>query len=508
MTSLQQTLVLGIALVLAAGAIIFYKTSRYDYPLTPAQVSTIWDFELYFEFTAKGRPVRLEAEIPSNQSGAQILEEQFFSGPFGLNVVTSDSTSNRRAVWTYRLPNLRQTLRYRATVIGETGETEVTLPRNLPRPPPISNSDQNITEQARRAWFEDVRLRSADTQSFADFIISDALAENVPDEVAALLPRDPRLIDRFALAADALRVNAIPARVVNGIYLFGSERRAPVRHWLEYAIDEVGMRKFDGDPPRDFFPIWYGPANWVHYVGIDELDVQVALRPRPTAAIDVAAASVEGQHSLLAILDLYSLPITIQLVYKILLTIPVGIFILVLMRQFIGVTTLGTFMPVLIGISFRETALLNGVLLFSGIVALGLAMRFYLERLHLLLVPRLAAVLIFIIMAMTVTTALLDEPVQSLGLSIALFPMVIITMTIERMSIIWEEFSPMDAIKQGMGSLFAASITYLAMTNTYVEHWMFVFPETLLALFGLSLLVGRYTGFRLSELWRFRHLRV
>ena len=62
------------------------------------------------------------------------------------------------------------------------------------------------------------------------------------------------------------------------------------------------------------------------------------------------------------------------------------------LRQFVGVKTLGTFMPVLIGIAFRETALINGVLLFTLLVALGLALRFYLERLQLLLVPRLAVV--------------------------------------------------------------------------------------------------------------------
>jgi hypothetical protein len=200
------------------------------------------------------------------------------------------------------------------------------------------------------------------------------------------------------------------------------------------------------------------------------------------------------------------LPLTTQLVYQVLITIPVGIAILVFLRQFIGFKTLGTFMPVLIGIAFRETALINGILLFSLLIALGLTLRFYLERLHLLLVPRLAVVLIFIVMAMAGITILMTGANQAIGLSISLFPMVILTMTIERMSIVWEESSAGEAIKQGVGSLAVAAITYLAMTNSHVEYLMYQFPELLLVLMGLCVLMGRYTGLRLSELWRFRAL--
>ena len=200
------------------------------------------------------------------------------------------------------------------------------------------------------------------------------------------------------------------------------------------------------------------------------------------------------------------LPLTTQLVYQVLVTIPVGIALLVFLRQFVGFTTLGTFMPVLIGIAFRETALLNGIILFSLLVALGLALRFYLEKLHLLLVPRLAVVLIFIVMAMAGITILMTGANQAIGLSISLFPMVILTMTIERMSIVWEETSASEAIKQGLGSLAAASIAYLAMSNNYIEYLMYQFPELLLVLMGLCVLMGRYTGLRLTEFWRFRAL--
>jgi hypothetical protein len=150
--------------------------------------------------------------------------------------------------------------------------------------------------------------------------------------------------------------------------------------------------------------------------------------------------------------SLYSLPLQTQNVYRILLMVPLGAFLIVLLRNVIGIKTFGTFMPILIALAFRETELIWGIVLFSLIVALGLAIRFYLEYLQLLLVPRLAAVLIIVIILMTMMTIFSYKLGFSHGLSIALFPMVILAMTIERMSLIWEEKGPSEAITQGVAA--------------------------------------------------------
>jgi hypothetical protein len=40
-----------------------------------------------------------------------------------------------------------------------------------------------------------------------------------------------------------------------------------------------------------------------------------------------------------------------------------------------------------------------------------------------------------------------------------------------------------------------------------VKYLIFVFPEILLVLLAIMLLIGRYTGYRLSEIRRFRALK-
>ena len=75
-------------------------------------------------------------------------------------------------------------------------------------------------------------------------------------------------------------------------------------------------------------------------------------------------------------------------------------------------------------------------------VGLGLLVRFYLERLQLLLVPRLTAVLILVVLLMALVSVLATGSGSKSGLSVALFPMIIMTMTIERMSVAWDERGP------------------------------------------------------------------
>jgi len=206
--------------------------------------------------------------------------------------------------------------------------------------------------------------------------------------------------------------------------------------------------------------------------------------------------------------SLLSLPINTQNIYRILIMLPLGALIVVFMRNLIGIQTIGTFMPILIALSFRETHLLMGIILFILIVALGLFFRFSLEKLKLLLIPRLGAVLTIVVMLMLFVSVISHKLNIVSGLSIALFPMVIITMTIERASIVWEERGAGEAIKQVVGSLIVAILGYLLMQNKLLEHLVFVFPELLLIILAVMIWMGRYTGYRLLELWRFRYLLI
>jgi hypothetical protein len=189
-----------------------------------------------------------------------------------------------------------------------------------------------------------------------------------------------------------------------------------------------------------------------------------------------------------------------------LLLVPFGILVIVILRNFIGLSSFGTCAPVLIALSFRETELVKGILLFILIVSLGLVFRFYLERLRLLLIPRLAAVVTIVVLLMTTISLLSHQLGMETGLSVSLFPMVIISMVIERMSIVWEERGAATSIREGLGSLFMAALAFSVISINVLAYWVTAFPELNLVVLGLIVALGRYTGFRLTELKRFRQL--
>ena len=59
-----------------------------------------------------------------------------------------------------------------------------------------------------------------------------------------------------------------------------------------------------------------------------------------------------------------------------------------------------------------------------------------------------------------------------------------------------------------LGTLvIAASISLILSLHAVVRH-MLRFPETLGLIMAVQLLIGRYTGYRLSELLRFREFAV
>ncbi len=89
-------------------------------------------------------------------------------------------------------------------------------------------------------------------------------------------------------------------------------------------------------------------------------------------------------------------------------------------------------------------------------------------------------------------------------MAVGLLPFVILTMTIERFFVVVEEHGLRIALQTALGSAIVSVIAYLILQWEILQITFFVYPELLLFVMGLQILVGRYTGYRLSELFRFR----
>jgi hypothetical protein len=484
--------------------IFYHKVWNLGFPVLPAQTTDNWIVEARVAFEPTGGALTARLVLPHEPPGFALLDENFVSRGYGL--ATGMDADNREVTWTTRSPSGRQVLYYRATVyqLQRSLRTQAEFPGPAAAPDldePYRSAAETIVDQ--------VRARSADITSFATVLVRDMLSAD-DENMGLFLSRDASERDRVAVAIELLAGARIPARMAHGLQLTDRGRDLQPRTWLEVhnTREWVAINPNDGSVgyPDNFLVWWYGDRDPVRLSRARNAQVSFAVSRNFQDAVDTAQQRAKLLNSRVMDFSLFGLPVQTQNMYRVLLMIPVGAMIIVLLRNVVGVQTFGTFMPVLIALSFRETELLGGVILFTLIVSLGLAIRFYLEHLKLLLVPRLAAVVSIVVMLMLALSILSHRLGIEHGLAIALFPMVILAMTIERMSIVWEEHGAGDAIRQGVGSLMVAVAGYLLMINPYIEHLIFVFPELLLIVLAATLLLGRYTGYRLSELLRFRVL--
>ena len=497
--------ILAAILTLLGLGIFLYKAFYLGFPLRPSDQTDAWVVEAHATFTGRNKPVKLELFIPKNSHQFLIMDESFISRGFGLT--TQDKQENRQAIWSIRSALGRQNLYYRALVRKNT------ISKSSPKykTPGLSSSGyEGALLEAAKALVEDMRSKSADTESFVSRLIASLDATSGDSNVKLLLGRKFSSFKKVETAARVLAVALIPARVVHGIRLDHSTRYVEVTYRLE-VFDDGAWKSFDWlshslSDTEDFLPWWRGTEHVAQIKGGDHVDVKISVERYQEGAMAGALEGGNISNPGLTSISLFHLPLEAQSIYRILLLVPLGGFIVALIRSVIGLRTFGTFMPVLIALAFRETQLWWGIILFSTLVALGLVFRFYFEHLKLMLVPRLAAILTVVVLLMALVSLLTHKLGLMLGLSVALFPMVIVTMTIERMSTVWDELGAQHALRQGISSLLCAAIVYLVITVKTVEHLVFTFPELLLVLLAACLLLGRYTGYRLLEYLRFRAL--
>jgi hypothetical protein len=497
--------ILTFLLTLAGLGIFTYKTVVLKFPLSPDSSSEVWDIEVRVGFYAQGAPVKVRLYVPETSENYTMLDENLVSRGYGVRIRQLES--NRQVVWSVRKASGQQALYYRVTMQKLRSQQDIVEPRR----PEIKKSElQGARLAGAQAIVAQIRAQSADLETLVFELIKRLHAPGSDEDLSLLLGANPNPLQKLRVAVQILQLAGVPARVVHGIKLSGLKRNLEVIHWLQiYKKDR--WRTFNqetGEPgvPEDYFSWWYGERPLVQTKNVSRVNTNIAVALNKTAAIYGVPLQSKTLSPVLHKFSLFSLPVDKQAIYHVLLLIPLGALLLVIMRNVIGIQTFGTFMPILIALSFRETQLIYGIILFCIVIGLGLMLRLYLDRLKLLLVPRLASVLIVVLMLMAILSIISNNLGFESGLSVALFPMVIMTMTIERMSIVWEERGPNEAMKQVIGSLIVATLAYMVMTNHFMGHIVFIFPELLLIVLAITLLLGRYSGYRLLELFRFREL--
>lgn len=500
----RGAIITAILLTFLAGVLFFYKTYYLGLPLTSDEEVDLWNVEARITFDPMTGPAQVKAAIPLNPAGFEIMGEDFISGSYGLSI--QSEKLNRYAHWTLRRARGSQTLYYRVQ-LRKTDRDRMFQESSIPVPPKVPDYGE-MEKAAAMAILEEARRSSADVATFVQQFLNRFNDPNPSENYRFFLRQASTSMNRIHIQMHILAGARVPSRVIQGLMLVDGKRSLEVipllqvhngKQWLTFNPDssEQGL-------PENYLVWTVGQDPLVAGQWIKNLNIGFSSSIVSKNMLQLTEELPLVNSSRLLAYSFLNLPLHTQNLYKILMLIPLGALLVVFARNVLGIPTFGTFMPILIALAFRETNLVVGIVLFVVIVTMGLVLRSVLDRMHLLLVPRLAAVLILVIMSMAAISIISHKLGISSGLSAAMFPMVILAMTIERMSVIWEESGPWDAVGQGMGSLAVAVVAFAIFKSDLLQHLFFVFPELLLIVLGLCILLGRYTGYRASELIRFR----
>ncbi|USD64339.1 inactive transglutaminase family protein [Vibrio sp. SCSIO 43136] len=487
------------ALLFAGIALSVLRHNDYGVPWTPGETRQIWDVEARVEFTAQNKPVKVSLAAPETQAGFTLINESASSPGYGVAYVATDT--GRRAEWSVRHATGAQTIYYKTQfLVDDQAKVEPIAPSSDPIEKPIFDGPQDAAAQS---IIEQATKRSADDVTFARELIKQ-LNDDDSQNASLLLNGQ----DKVALTAKLLSYANVPNKQVGVITLEDGRRRQLISSMIQ-VWNGQDWQLFDvttaDQVAKDNLLIWdQSNVSLLDVIGGKNSQVHFSMivqEVTPQQATDQKVAA----DSLLNF-SIHSLPIAEQSMFKTIMLIPIGALIVVFLRVIVGLKTSGTFMPVLIAVAFVQTSLVTGIVGFLLIVGTGLVIRSYLSKLNLLLVARISAVIITVILIISVFTIISFNIGLSEGLTITFFPMIILSWTIERMSILWEEEGGKEVFIQGGGSLLTAVLVYLAMTNTYIQHLTFNFIGLQLVVLAGILLLGTYTGYRLTELRRFKPL--
>lgn len=189
---------------------------------------------------------------------------------------------------------------------------------------------------------------------------------------------------------------------------------------------------------------------------------------------------------------------------KLILMLPLIATLIAFLRQVVGIKAFGIYTPLLVTFAFLATnGLKYGILIFVIIILVGMLMRIALKSFRLLYLPRVAIMLTVVALSILVMLAI-SGSLQRTGLaSVSIFPILIMITLVEKFIAVQIEKGDRAAI------LLASETLVISILGFYLASWeglirfIAIYPWTILLTVPLNIMLGKWTGLRLSEYLRF-----
>ncbi len=197
------------------------------------------------------------------------------------------------------------------------------------------------------------------------------------------------------------------------------------------------------------------------------------------------------------------------------LLFPIIVTFVVILRQIFGLQAFGLYTPSIITVTFlamaydHATDIKYPITIYIIVLAVGLLMRFILKRLRILYLPRIAITLTIVSFSVLFLLVLAGMGHRTGFATSSFFPLLIMITLVEKFVSIQLEKGTRTAVTLALETLIIAIIGYLIMSpTTSIGQWVIAtivaYPYVILLIIPINIFIGKWTGLRVAEYFRFR----
>jgi hypothetical protein len=189
------------------------------------------------------------------------------------------------------------------------------------------------------------------------------------------------------------------------------------------------------------------------------------------------------------------------------LILPIIVTVIAFFRQVIGIKAFGIYTPAIITFAFLATSQLRyGITIFLTVIIVGTLTRHILKQIRLLYLPRVA-IMITIVGFSILLLLIIGGTNNRTGLaSVSIFPILIMITLVEKFVAVQIEKGGRTAVVLALETLFISVAGYYVASWPFLIKTILLYPWISLLTIPINIFLGKWTGLRISEYFRFRQI--
>jgi hypothetical protein len=189
------------------------------------------------------------------------------------------------------------------------------------------------------------------------------------------------------------------------------------------------------------------------------------------------------------------------------LMLPIIATLITFLRQVVGIKAFGIYTPLLVTFAFLATSGIKyGIAIFVSVIIIGMVMRFILKPFRMLYLPRVA-IMLTVVAILILGTLVLGGSLKRTGLAaVSIFPVLIMITLVEKFVTVQIEKGNKTAI------ILAFETLVISIAGYYIASWnvlislLAAHPWIVLLTIPINIFLGKYTGLRFTEYYRFKEV--